>query len=106
MLIHPNTVARQTSRHANYRDLSVVYEGSSEQHAVHPPDLSSSGIFINTTRYFPQGAVLDLAFTLARSRYQGPARGEVRYCLPGVGLGVEFVEISDESKRAIEAEGL
>ena len=31
-------------------------------------------------------------------------RGEVRYCLKGVGVGVEFVGISPESVQAIEDE--
>jgi len=31
-------------------------------------------------------------------------RCEVRYCLPGIGVGVEFVDISPESVRKIERE--
>jgi len=100
----PNMVARQSPRNAQYRDLSLVYEGSSEEHSVRTPDLSTSGMFINTNRYFPEGAVLDLDFKLSRSGYQVKARGEVRYCLSGVGVGVEFVTISDEAKRVIEQE--
>ena len=102
---HPYPVPRQQSRHAQYRDLSLVYEGFSEEYTVRTPDLSTSGMFINTSRYYPQGAVLALSFKLARSGYEVTARGEVRYCLSGVGLGVEFVDISDEAKHAIEQEG-
>jgi hypothetical protein len=28
----------------------------------------------------------------------------VRYCLPGIGIGVEFIEISDEAREAIADE--
>lgn len=31
-------------------------------------------------------------------------RAEVRYCLEGVGIGVEFVETSEAAQDAIEAE--
>jgi hypothetical protein len=31
-------------------------------------------------------------------------RGEVRYCLPGIGIGVEFVGIRPEAVSAIERE--
>jgi hypothetical protein len=31
-------------------------------------------------------------------------RGEVRYCLPGVGVGVEFIDISPEARHAIDEE--
>jgi hypothetical protein len=71
---------------------------------VRAPDLSTTGLFINTPRYFPQGAVLNLTFRLARSGRKVNARGEVRYCMAGVGIGVEFVEISAEDRQAIEAD--
>jgi hypothetical protein len=59
-------------------------------------------MFINTSRYFSQGSVIKVRFRLTRSRYEVIARGEVRYCLPGVGIGLEFVEISPQAQRAIE----
>lgn len=97
-----HSVPRQSRRNAQYRDLTMIYEGSSEAHTVHTPDLSTAGIFINTNLLYPEGAVLNLKFKLARSGYEIDVRGEVRYCLPGVGVGVEFVNISDEAKSMIE----
>jgi hypothetical protein len=61
-------------------------------------------MFIQTGRHFPEGAVLKVRFRLVRSRYEVHARAEVRYCLPGVGIGVEFVDISAEDRLAIENE--
>ena len=51
-----------------------------------------------------QGAVLCVEFRLTRSDVLVRARAEVRYCLPGVGVGVEFVDISPDAQRAIEEE--
>lgn len=101
----PYSVQRTNPRTANYRDLCMSYEGSHEELPVRAPDLSTSGLFINTSRYFPQGAVLSLSFRLARSGREVKARGEVRYCISGVGVGVEFVDISEEDRHAIEADG-
>ncbi len=95
---------RGHSRFSTYRDLSLVYEGASETITVHAPDLSPRGMFIHLNRYYPQGAVMKLQFVLARSGYEVHTRAEVRYCLEGVGIGVEFVEISEEDQRAIENE--
>jgi hypothetical protein len=81
-----------------------VYEGGSERINVHAPDLSPKGMFIHLNRYYPQGAVMKLRFTLARSGYEVHTRAEVRYCLEGVGIGVEFVDISEEDQQAIENE--
>ena len=94
--------SRQAARLASLRDLSVTYEGHSESVVTRAPDLSPRGMFINTSRNFPEGAVLNVRFRLAQSDVEIATRAEVRYCLPGV--GVEFVDISPEAARAIENE--
>ncbi len=91
-------------RYSAYRDLAVTYEGHSEEIPVRAPDISTRGIFINTPRPFPLGAVLCIEFCLTRPDFVVKTRGEVRYCLPGVGVGVEFIDISPDAERAIEEE--
>jgi len=95
------TPPRQSDRYSPYRDLQMKYEGRSEDVPLRVPDLSAHGMFINTPREFPEGSVLKLNFILTRTGYLVSARGEVRYCLPGIGIGVEFFDISDESREAI-----
>jgi c-di-GMP-binding flagellar brake protein YcgR len=95
---------RSQPRYPGYCDLAVSYEGHREEIPVRAPDISAGGIFINTARHFPEGAVLRIEFRLCRTDILVKARAEVRYCLPGVGVGLEFVDISPESQRAIEEE--
>ena len=85
-------------------ELSFAYEGKMEEVPIRPPDMSAQGMFIQTAQRFAEGAVLKVRFRLARSRHEVQARAEVRYCLPGVGVGVEFVDISPTDRRAIEDE--
>jgi hypothetical protein len=101
---HGWATSRKAPRYSSLRDLSVTYEGDSENVATHPPDISTEGMFINTSRIFPEGAVLNVHFRLAETGIEVRARGEVRDCLAGVGVGVEFVEISPDAVRAIEEE--
>ncbi len=61
-------------------------------------------MFINTAHPFPEAAVLKLRFRLTRSGHEVIARAEVRYCLPGSGIGVEYIDISPADQRAIESE--
>ncbi len=96
--------SRRWQRHPQVYDLSLAYEGHSESIPVRPPDISPRGMFINTSNHFPEGAVLKLRFRLSHSDFEVNTRCEVRYCLPGVGIGVEFVQISPEAERAIEQE--
>jgi hypothetical protein len=86
------------------RDISVNYEGHNEEVVVRPPDVSRQGMFISTSRTFPEGAVLNLRFRLALTGAQIQTRCEVRYCLTGVGVGVEFMGISPKAVREIERE--
>src|SRR5258707_9033809 len=95
---------RLRNRMRRYRDLTIAYEGHAEEIPIRVPDLSSTGMFINTTRSYPEGSVLKVRFVLERTGLEVQARTEVRYCLPGVGVGIEFVDISPESRSAIEKE--
>jgi len=95
---------RMSQRIHNLREISIDYEGYSEHVPIRPPDISAHGMFINTSRRFPEGAILKLRFRLAISGKEIETRSEVRYCLPGVGVGVEFIRIPIQAVRAIERE--
>ena len=95
---------RRFPRYQHLSELSLTYEGRSESVCIHPPDISVRGMFINTGAAFPEGSVLKLRFRLARTGARIAARCEVRYCLAGVGVGVEFVDLPSECARAIEME--
>jgi PilZ domain len=86
------------------REITVTYEGQDERTVVKAPDLSVNGMFISTSRRFPEGAVLNLQFRMAVTDAVVRTRCEVRYCLPGVGVGVEFIGIEPEAKKNIERE--
>jgi len=96
--------ARLHPRIHSLREISIEYEGYSEPVSSRPPDISTHGMFINTTRKFPEGAVLNLKFRLDLTEAEIHTRCEVRYILPGVGVGVEFVGISPEAIQSIQEE--
>ncbi len=96
--------SRRDVRHPQLSELSMIYEGFEEDICVRPPDISPHGMFINTKTEYPEGAVLKLRFKLSRTGVVIQIRSEVRYCLRGVGVGVEFVGASSEVIRAIENE--
>jgi len=96
--------ARRETRVQFLSDLHLEYEGMGCEILCHPPDLSPHGMFVNTSTHLPEGAVVNLRFRLTRSDVQVQTRCEVRYCLPGVGIGVEFIRLGIEAVRAIEEE--
>ena len=95
---------RREIRVQQLSELHLSYEGGACEIPIRPPDISANGMFVNTSTHFPEGAVVNLKFRLTRSNIEVQTRGEVRYCLPGIGIGVEFIGIGPEAKLAIEAE--
>ena len=96
------TGTRVAGRFQQLKEVAIEYEGFTQKIILRPPDVSTRGMFINTPKPFPEGAVLKIRFRLARTDQEVSVRAEVRYCLSGVGIGVEFIEISREDQRAIE----
>jgi hypothetical protein len=60
----PRLSGRTSPRVNSLREITISYEGQDEQIVVKPPNLSKRGMFINTARVFPEGAVLNLRFSL------------------------------------------
>jgi hypothetical protein len=101
---HLAQAPRSTRRVNTVSGIVLNYEGNSELMFVRSPDVSTRGMFINTMRSFPEGAILNVRFRLALTGASIRARGEVRYCLPGVGIGVEFVELEPAMMKLVERE--
>jgi PilZ domain len=101
---NPSGPARCEPRLQLLSELHMTYEGGGGTIPIRPPDISLHGMFVNTSTHFPEGAVVKLRFRLTRSNIEVQTRGEVRYCLAGIGSGVEFIGIAPEALHAIEEE--
>ena len=96
--------ARRGARAHCVREITVSREGNDELIHIKAPDLSITGMFITAAGTFPEGTVLNLRFRLAVTGVEVRTRCEVRYCHPGIGIGVEFIGLSPEAASAIERE--
>ena len=101
----PNFLSpRSSGRIHTVSGIVLNYEGSSDLTYVRSPDVSERGMFVNTSRSFPEGAIVNVRFRLALSGASIAARGEVRYCLPGVGIGLEFCDLDASTRKLLENE--
>jgi hypothetical protein len=66
--------ARSALRTHSIRQIAVQYEGTDERVISRVPDVSTSGMFINTSRKYAEGAVLNLSSCLALSGLEVQAR--------------------------------
>jgi hypothetical protein len=99
-----NYESREAKRYELPSELSVVYEGASEKVPLRPSDLSTCGMFVNSPKPLPQGSIVKVHFRLRRMDFAVDVRAEVRHCIPGVGFGVEFLDLEPEARWAIEQE--
>ena len=83
-------------------ELKIIYDGCTDWVDVRSPDISTSGLFINTPHSFPKGARLKLRFELPGTGTRIQAVGEVKHCLPGIGVGVEFVDLHELARVEID----
>jgi hypothetical protein len=96
--------ARSGARPHCVREITVSREGEDALVPIKAPDLSITGMFITAAGNFPEGTVLNLKFRLAVTGVEVRTRCEVRYCRPGVGIGVEFIGLTPEAATDIARE--
>ncbi len=76
-------------------------EGMDVAHAnVRLADLSVEGAFVDTRTVLPVGAVTRVRFNILGRDVTVSA--EVRYSMPGMGIGVRFLDLSPEDREVIE----
>jgi hypothetical protein len=62
-------------------------------------DISRGGIYVSAIQYFPEHSVLDL--TIPYNDKKITLKGKVQYYQAGIGLGIQFIELTDEQKAII-----
>ncbi len=68
---------------------------------VRVADLSVDGAFVDARTVLPPGVVARLRFTLMGRELNTMA--EVRYSLPGMGMGLRFLDLDDEDRQLLAA---
>ena len=57
-------------------------------------DISESGIFVSGILHFDENDVVEIAIPLREEQIR--VKGQVKNCQPGVGAGLEFIDLNDE----------
>jgi hypothetical protein len=63
-------------------------------------DLSTTGVFVDSMTSFPEGTILTIKFKLRDTEIT--VNGEVRYCMPQIGMGIQFIDLRPELRDLIE----
>ena len=65
-------------------------------------NISISGLLVRAADPFPQDTEITVAFTLPGSASRVSSRARVAHVVPGIFMGVEFLDVSAESRAEIE----
>lgn len=81
----------------------VKCEASGREAIAVTRDVSAGGTFLNDPNPFPKGSALVLAFRLTPTGPLLTCQGDVVYSLKGVGMGIMFTQISEETRQTLDA---
>lgn len=65
-------------------------------------DVSVGGVFVSAKDPFPIGSDITLSLQLATGGKSLAAAGKVVYSLKGLGMGIQFTDISDEHRSTLQ----
>jgi hypothetical protein len=65
-------------------------------------DVSVGGLFVSSKDPFPMGSDISVALQLVAGGKSLAAQGKVVYCLKGLGMGIQFADLCDDARGALE----
>jgi PilZ domain len=65
-------------------------------------DVSVGGVFVSSKEPFPMGSDIALALQLKTGGKPLSTHGKVVYSLKGLGMGIQFVDLNDDSRTTLQ----
>jgi hypothetical protein len=82
--------------------VDVFFNGQDSTGLASTKDISLGGLYMNTRAQIPEGETLMIRIPIGKSEIVCSA--EVVYRNPGLGLGVRFIDLSDEARSVLQHE--
>jgi hypothetical protein len=82
--------------------VDVFFDGQDLTGVASTKDISLGGLYMNTRAEVPDGETLMIRIPLGK--HQIVCSAEVVYRNPGLGLGVRFIDLSDEARAVLQQE--
>ena len=80
--------------------IDVFFDGQDSTGVASTKDISLGGLYMNTRAEVPEGQTLMIRIPFGKEQIVCTA--EVVYRNPGLGLGVRFLDLSDEARAVLE----
>ncbi len=86
---------RRTSERLPFRE-DVVIDGAK---LCTTNDISEGGLFVSAIQIFEVDDVIEVGIPLKEGKIT--VKAKVKYCQPGIGMGIMFIDLNDEQKKRI-----
>ena len=63
-------------------------------------DICEGGLYISVIQAFENDSVIDVTIPVKGDMVT--VKAQIQYCQPGIGIGIEFVEMDDRQKAVIK----
>jgi hypothetical protein len=83
--------------------VAITCRGSGRVMEVHSENISSSGLLVRCDDPFPQDSDISVSFTLPDTISAIRLQARVAHVVPGVFMGLEFLEVPAESRGPIDS---
>lgn len=80
----------------------VKCEAMSRDELLVTRDVSPGGLFVTTKTPLPLESAVRVAFSLAAGSPAISCSGRVVYSMQGLGMGIEFVDLNEEGRLALQ----
>lgn len=82
--------------------LDAMWDSSTEAHSARITNLSDGGCYLDSVGEVRQGEIVGFRILLPDGDWLY-LEGEVRHHTPGVGFGVQFVDLNDDQQQKLHA---
>ncbi len=75
----------------------IIIDGSKQCTTL---DISEGGLYVSAIQLFEKDSVIEISIPYRGN--QITVKAKVQYCQPGIGMGIMFIDLSDQQKRLIK----
>ena len=95
------SIEKRSSKRVSFLCDVICEGGEARLQQTRINDLSIDGAFVDSIINYAEGSSLKLTFNIRSTVIVVAA--EVRYCMPGIGVGVRFLDLTPDQRATIAA---
>lgn len=93
---HSSEQERRKYKRFDFRE-DILVDGTKQCTIM---DISEGGLYVSAIQHFEEKSVIDVTIPCKGGKLT--VKAQVQYCQPGIGMGIELVDLNDEQRTKIK----